>query len=545
MFRLFNMRIKFIVTIFLLLPKSFLSESDKPHCGGGDPCIYMDRETGWIRYVESKGPKPFPPKSDSWKKKDTTLFLMIASFRDKLCPVTLYNLFTKAAYPERIRVGVVQQNAEDDVDCLEEYCRLQATKNSRSDCPFKANVRINRVDAKLAKGPTWGRALGSQMLEDEEFCMQTDAHMDFVPKWDVRMFEMWALLENEYGILSTYVADSEQLPLNLEGKKGLNELHEVPHLCMVTFGGAYGLVRNWGTKCMRSLPKPKLTNMIWGAGLSFSKCHAERKVPYDPHTPYIFDGEEFSRALRYWTYGYDIYSPHRVWVVHNYKVSQSDPKHSAWAWNNAEAVKNPGTETAETSVFRLKTILGMPGGEADAVKALRLQQSKYGLGDRRSLDQAIKFSGIDTKHLKSLFNGCGNLDFVPFKEHSSGPDYIPRFDPNTELPLDEWDTGSVYYTGLVHITAAAVDMSVVKPAAKVQGVPAAEKGETSEGGRRAADDPTSLIDLSEESAAETDHVTHLEYGFCFLLTFLGALWIIFGERCHYGKETYEEGVKNV
>jgi len=32
--------------------------------------------------------------------------------------------------------------------------------------------------------------------------------------------------------------------------------------------------------------------MLWGAGLSFSKCHAERKAAYDPHTPFIFDGEK-------------------------------------------------------------------------------------------------------------------------------------------------------------------------------------------------------------------------------------------------------------
>ena len=70
------------------------------------------------------------------------------------------------------------------------------------------------------------------------------------------------------------------------------------------------------------LPRPKLTNAVWGAGLSFSKCHAERKTPYDPHTPLIFDGEEFSRAIRFWTWGYDIYTPHRVHIVHNYKVSQ-------------------------------------------------------------------------------------------------------------------------------------------------------------------------------------------------------------------------------
>ena len=31
----------------------------------------------------------------------------------------------------------------------------------------------------------------------------------------------------------------------------------------------------------------------------------------DPHTPGIFDGEEFNRAARFWTYGYDIYTPNR------------------------------------------------------------------------------------------------------------------------------------------------------------------------------------------------------------------------------------------
>ena len=54
-----------------------------------------------------------------------------------------------------------------------------------------------------------------------------------------------------------------------------------------------------------------------GAGLSFSKCHAELKVPVDPHTPGIFDGEEFNRAARFFTYGYDIYTPNRVCKSHD------------------------------------------------------------------------------------------------------------------------------------------------------------------------------------------------------------------------------------
>ena len=83
--------------------------------------------------------------------------------------------------------------------------------------------------------------------------------------------------------------------------------------------GSNNLPRNWGTKCARSLPEPKLTNAVWGAGLSFSKCHAELKGPYDPHLPHIFDGEEFTRGSRFFTNGYDIYTPNRVYILHNYK----------------------------------------------------------------------------------------------------------------------------------------------------------------------------------------------------------------------------------
>ena len=48
----------------------------------------------------------------------------------------------------------------------------------------------------------------------------------------------------------------------------------------IIYIGAEGMTRVTATKAARALPKPKLTNAIWGAGLSFAKCHAERKVPY-------------------------------------------------------------------------------------------------------------------------------------------------------------------------------------------------------------------------------------------------------------------------
>ncbi|CAN0452537.1 unnamed protein product, partial [Laminaria digitata] len=65
------------------------------------------------------------------------------------------------------------------------------------DCPFRGNVRVLEVDARDAQGPCWGRHLQSYLLADEEFCMQTDSHMDFVKNWDTAMMAEWADTRNE------------------------------------------------------------------------------------------------------------------------------------------------------------------------------------------------------------------------------------------------------------------------------------------------------------------------------------------------------------
>lgn len=72
--------------------------------------------------------KQHPPETDSWRRSDTTLWTGIASFRDSRCGATLFNLFTKAEYPDRVTAGVVQQNLEGDEECLSSYCKLMEEK---------------------------------------------------------------------------------------------------------------------------------------------------------------------------------------------------------------------------------------------------------------------------------------------------------------------------------------------------------------------------------------------------------------------------------
>jgi len=141
-------------------------------------------------------------------------------------------------------------------------------------------------------------------------------------------------------------------------------------------------------------------------------------------------------------------------------TSQSDPKHSAWAGGGTQISWEQRNLETQQATQRLRMLLEMPSQAAPATagaprggsgldftpqQVLALQQSRYGLGDRRTLDQAIAFSGIDTKNRKMLGNYCGNLDFIPFVEHPWGPEYIPRFDNETEAFLDARDPGSIYF----------------------------------------------------------------------------------------------------
>ena len=69
---------------------------------------------------------------------------------------------------------------------------------------------------------------------------------------------------------------------------------------------------------------------FFAAGFSFARGHRVARVPYDAHTPYIFDGEEISMGVRAWTWGYDLYQPDRNVISHLYIPSGSPLRPVFW-----------------------------------------------------------------------------------------------------------------------------------------------------------------------------------------------------------------------
>jgi hypothetical protein len=165
---------------------------------------------------------------------------------------------------------------------------------------------------------------------------------------------------------------------------------------------------------------------LWSGSFSFSKCHAELKAPFDPNIPYIMDGEEFSKFARLWTRGYDVYTPSRSIVGHDTqgtmlskapKLTNNDKVVAQKSWMDQGMDEEYMIDAFQMSLRRLYTLLGNKGGDRDAEAVAALTQ--YGLGNRRTLDQLIAFTGIDLRKGVVVADRCKPLQWVPFVPDSN------------------------------------------------------------------------------------------------------------------------------
>jgi hypothetical protein len=250
-------------------------------------------------------------------------------------------------------------------------------------CPFYGQIRLLSMYNVAAKGPADARALTRKILGNEEFCLQIDAHTTFTRDWDELAKLEWQKTGNEFAILSTAPADMKQQQ-EYESWTG-SKSGQVPRQCMVNIletnvpdfvSPADGKVSH--------LDKPLLSHS-WSAAFSFSKCHIEETAPYDPFTPYIMSAEQFPRFARFWTRGYDVYTPSRNIVYHDYG---EHPKGLGMDW-----VKPRFLKVRVTSIERIKSFLRIDNPDTHESDLANL--GIYGLGKRRSLAQLQDFVGIN------------------------------------------------------------------------------------------------------------------------------------------------------
>lgn len=257
--------------------------------------------------------RPPPPRTPD----SADVFVGLSVFRDGYrCAKTMFTGFKRATHPERLFFGVVDQVNPGDDKCIDEFCKMaKAEWPNNGECPYRDHIRVDEHLADDSRGPTLARHYQQKLLRNEEFCLQLDGHSIFTNRWDENLIAEWMRVKNEMAVLTTYLHHIHDFVQENGDNKHPNSL---PHLC-TTIRGGNGLVRNEGASMISGSKFPQLS-ALWGAGLSFSKCHAERRVLIDSHTLWMFDGEEFLRSSHLWTHGYDMYSPSMLGsvVYHNY-----------------------------------------------------------------------------------------------------------------------------------------------------------------------------------------------------------------------------------
>jgi hypothetical protein len=120
------------------------------------------------------------------RRHDGSIFLSVATYRDENCMNTLRGAYSNAANPEKLFVGLVQQNCEQncktgvldggkiedtepDPDCHKIFC---------DENPLRCKqIRALHIQEPESLGPYAARFFASKLWDGEEWFMQIDAHM--------------------------------------------------------------------------------------------------------------------------------------------------------------------------------------------------------------------------------------------------------------------------------------------------------------------------------------------------------------------------------
>lgn len=230
------------------------------------------------------------------------------------CRYTIENLFARAKYPERIRVGVVDQiEAGTDPSCDLPVMPC-STNPDQALCRYRDQIDVYEMEASLSVGPTFARHVAQRMYRGEFYTLQIDSHTTFVRSWDASIIEQMENTGNEMAVLTTYLTDASG---GVDENTGRPTKESRLVICNAAYEGS-GRDRRLRHDIQQqpdTLPSIKGMPQLqpyFSSDFAFARGHFLLTVPYDPNLPMVRKGdEEISMAVRAFTHGYDLYTPER------------------------------------------------------------------------------------------------------------------------------------------------------------------------------------------------------------------------------------------
>jgi len=296
-----------------------------------------------------------------------SIFIQIASYRDKELLPTLRDIVNKSSKQNQLTFGIMWQ--KDSTESIEEFAN-------------QSNVRVIDCSWENSKGLGWARSLTQSLYNNEDFTLQLDSHHRFAQDWDKTLIDIYNNLksQSEKPLITAYAY----------GYDPNNDSYLVPTPCQVLPHD----FKQSGTIWLNPVPIKDPTRPIRARFVSghyfFTTGQHCKEYKYDPDL--YFAGDEIALSVRSYTMGYDLYHPHINVVWHHYGRNDRI-KH--WGDHN-DSNKNIGliektwNERDHESKKRIRQLLN----EED----YGLDLGQYGLGNIRSIQDYETYAGFDFKN---------------------------------------------------------------------------------------------------------------------------------------------------
>ena len=214
-------------------------------------------------------------------KKHERILVHLPAYREPELIPTIKSALDNAEYPERIFFGICRQfNPEDKFDDLSEF---------KNDYRFK----VKNILYTEAKGLAYARkVINEELLGDEEFVCQLDAHHRFDKNWDSTLIRWYhELKEEDYNpLICGYLPYYD--PYN-DPQKRVREPWLSEAACFYPHGTIF--IRPSGFSNWKELTKPYPARFISGH-FCFGPNKWAKEIRHDPNI--FFAGEEINLTVR-------------------------------------------------------------------------------------------------------------------------------------------------------------------------------------------------------------------------------------------------------
>lgn len=231
-----------------------------------------------------------------------TIFVNIPSYHDPEIWETVTNLLGNAKHPDRIFFGITNQT-----DAKELHAGV---------LPRFPNVKMDIIDPGSIVGCQPARLNSHKFYNNEDYYLNIDSHMRSIKNWDEELISDFETLQLKRGkaVITAYAAPYDK---DNSGKDIIPEINYstmfhmsesnienfknngIPQFCAYTH--EYGV----------ELPSPYVSGHFF-----FTSRQAILDAPFVKEV--MFTEEEIFMAVRFFTAGYNIFTPKKTYVYHRY-----------------------------------------------------------------------------------------------------------------------------------------------------------------------------------------------------------------------------------